>query len=54
MDKETKEPYPLEIKTGVKIARDAMDRGLIIRPIGNIVILVPTIETALKNRFIKW
>jgi adenosylmethionine-8-amino-7-oxononanoate aminotransferase len=46
MDKETKEPYPLERKIGIKIAREARDRGLIIRPIGNIVILVPPLSSA--------
>ena len=45
MDKETKKPYPLEKKIGIKIARETRDRGLIIRPIGNIVILVPPLSS---------
>ncbi len=52
MDKETKEPYPLEKKIGIKIAREARDRGLIIRPIGNIVILVPPLSST-KNEIHK-
>ncbi len=45
MDKETKKPYPLEKKIGIKIARETRDRGLIIRPIGNIVILLPPLSS---------
>lgn len=43
-DKETKKPYPLKDKIGIKIAAEARDRGLIIRPIGNVVILVPPLS----------
>ena len=32
-------------KIGIKIARETRDRGLIIRPIGNIVILVPPLSS---------
>jgi adenosylmethionine-8-amino-7-oxononanoate transaminase/dethiobiotin synthase len=45
LDKGTKEPYPLEEKMGIQIAKEARDRGLIIRPIGNVVILVPPLSS---------
>jgi adenosylmethionine-8-amino-7-oxononanoate aminotransferase len=45
MDKNTKRPYPLEDRMGIMIAREARDRGLIIRPIGNVVILVPPLSS---------
>jgi adenosylmethionine-8-amino-7-oxononanoate aminotransferase len=51
-DKETKKPYPLKDKIGIKIAAEARFRGLIIRPIGNIVILVPPLSST-KNEIHK-
>lgn len=45
VDKDNKKQYPLEKKIGIKIAKEARDRGLIIRPIGNIVILVPPLSS---------
>ncbi|MBI3600733.1 MAG: adenosylmethionine--8-amino-7-oxononanoate transaminase [Nitrospinae bacterium] len=44
-DKDTKEPYPLKEKIGIRIAKEARERGLIIRPIGNVVILVPPLSS---------
>ncbi|MBI3584045.1 MAG: adenosylmethionine--8-amino-7-oxononanoate transaminase [Nitrospinae bacterium] len=44
-DKDTKKQYPMEEKIGIRIAREARDKGLIIRPIGNIVILVPPLSS---------
>ena len=40
-DKETKEPFPAEIKIGDRIARHAQDRGLIIRPLAHLNVLSP-------------
>ena len=40
-NKETREPFPLSERMGHKIAADCRRHGLLIRPIGNIVILVP-------------
>ncbi|MBI4378791.1 MAG: adenosylmethionine--8-amino-7-oxononanoate transaminase [Nitrospinae bacterium] len=45
MDRDTKKPYPLEDRMGIMIAREARERGLIIRPIGNVVILVPPLSS---------
>mgnify|MGYP001195531278 FL=1 len=42
-DKDTKTPFEPEDKIGLKIARAAQRRGLIVRPLGNIAILSPTL-----------
>ncbi len=42
-DKATKTPFEPEDKIGLQIARAAQRRGLIVRPLGNIAILSPTL-----------
>jgi adenosylmethionine-8-amino-7-oxononanoate aminotransferase len=42
-NKETKEHYSDEINVGLRIAQEAQKRGLIARPLGNILILSPTL-----------
>lgn len=42
-DKDTKEPFAPEELIGLKVARAAQSRGLIARPLGNILILSPTL-----------
>ena len=42
-DKETKEPYPLKMKMGWKVAELAMEEEVLIRPLGNVVVLMPPI-----------
>lgn len=40
-DKLTKEPYTLEENIGHQVTLEARERGLIIRPLGNIIVLMP-------------
>ena len=40
-NKETREPFPPAERMGHKVAAECRRRGLLIRPIGNIVVLVP-------------
>jgi len=40
-DRATGEPFPLEAQVGNRIARAARAEGLLIRPIGNVVVLMP-------------
>jgi len=42
-NKVTKEPYADEINVGLQVAKAAQARGLIARPLGNILILSPTL-----------
>lgn len=40
-DKRTKKPYPLKEKMGWKVCYRARQKGLLIRPLGNVVVLMP-------------
>lgn len=42
--KETKEPYPVEDKIGIRVIKEARNQGLIIRPLGNVIILMPPLS----------
>jgi adenosylmethionine-8-amino-7-oxononanoate aminotransferase len=43
-NKATKEEYPFEDKIGVKVIEEARERGLIIRPLGNVIVLMPPLS----------
>ncbi|HSG06288.1 MAG TPA: aminotransferase class III-fold pyridoxal phosphate-dependent enzyme, partial [Nitrospiria bacterium] len=43
-DKATGEAFHLEDRIGHRIAREAQDRGMIIRPLGNVVSLIPPLS----------
>ena len=43
----TREAYPLEARIGHRVATAARTRGLIIRPIGNVLVLIPPLSTSL-------
>lgn len=48
-DKETKEPYQWEEKMGWKVAYYAREKGVIIRPLGNIVVIMPPLSISKEN-----
>lgn len=48
-DKRTKDRYPLEERVGHKVAMEARRRGLLLRPIGNVMILIPPLSTSLPE-----
>ncbi len=43
-DKFSKAPYPLEDKVGIQVCMEARKNGLILRPIGNVIILIPPLS----------
>ena len=45
-NKTTKEPYPLKTRIGHHIAAAARKRGLLIRPLGNVIVLLPPLSTS--------
>ncbi|ALA59709.1 adenosylmethionine--8-amino-7-oxononanoate transaminase [Nitrospira moscoviensis] len=45
-DKMTKEPYPPPARIGHRVATAARARGLLIRPLGNVVVLVPPLSVS--------
>ncbi|MFI5224218.1 MAG: aminotransferase class III-fold pyridoxal phosphate-dependent enzyme, partial [Nitrospirales bacterium] len=48
-DTQTQKPYPLEARMGHRVAMDARRRGLLLRPIGNVMILIPPLSTSLPE-----
>ncbi len=48
-DKNTKNAFPLEARIGHKVAMEARHRGLLLRPIGNVIILMPPLSTSLPE-----
>ena len=44
MDKRTKTPYPLSAKAGHRVAAIARSKGLVLRPIGNVLVLIPPLS----------
>lgn len=40
-DKSTKEPYPWEERVGIQVCLEARKHGLLIRPLGHIIIIMP-------------
>ncbi|HMS85543.1 MAG TPA: adenosylmethionine--8-amino-7-oxononanoate transaminase [Nitrospira sp.] len=49
MDKTTKSPYPLSAKAGHRVAAIARSKGLILRPIGNVLVLVPPLSISKED-----
>lgn len=45
----TKEPYPLEDKKGIKVTNEARKHGVIIRPLGNVIVLMPPLSISLQD-----
>ncbi|MDK2745478.1 MAG: adenosylmethionine--8-amino-7-oxononanoate transaminase [Nitrospira sp. BO4] len=48
-DKKAKEPYPLDAKVGHRVASIARSKGLITRPIGNVLVLMPPLSTTSED-----
>ena len=48
-NKATREPFPLTARIGHKVMLEARRRGLLIRPIGNVVVLMPPLSTSVKE-----
>ncbi len=43
-NKKTAEPYPWQDKMGLKVIMEARKRGVIIRPLGNVIVLMPPLS----------
>lgn len=48
-DKETKDPYPLEEKIGYRVIMEARNHGVIIRPLGNVIVLMPPLGISVEE-----
>ena len=49
LDKETKKPYSLEKKIGIRVIMEARARGLIIRPLGNVIVILPPLSISKRD-----
>jgi adenosylmethionine-8-amino-7-oxononanoate aminotransferase len=49
LDRATREPYPLEARIGHRVAREARKRGLLLRPLGHIIVLMPPLSVNPKT-----
>jgi adenosylmethionine-8-amino-7-oxononanoate aminotransferase len=45
----TREPYPLEERIGHRVAMAARRRGLLLRPIGNVIVVMPPLITTMTE-----
>ncbi len=48
-DKLTKEPFPLSARSGHRVASIARTKGLLLRPIGNVLVLMPPLSTSTEE-----
>lgn len=48
-DKSLGTPYPWEEKMGWKVALRALEKGLFIRPLGNVIVLMPPLSISLED-----
>lgn len=48
-DRATKEPYPQAERVGARVAEEARRLGLLIRPLGNVIVLMPPLSTTLRE-----
>ena len=48
-DRAMKEPYPLTDRVGMRVADEARKLGLLIRPLGNVVVLMPPLSTTIAE-----
>jgi Adenosylmethionine-8-amino-7-oxononanoate aminotransferase len=44
-DRQTRGSYPLELRVGHLVAKSCRAQGLLLRPLGNILVLVPPLST---------
>jgi adenosylmethionine-8-amino-7-oxononanoate aminotransferase len=49
VDKTTKEEYPYEDRIGIRVIQEARRRGLILRPLGNVIVLMPPLDISLDE-----
>ncbi len=45
----SRRPYPWEARVGVRVCREARERGLLIRPLGNTIVLMPPLAIRMET-----
>ncbi len=48
-NKKTKEPYPVEKRTALQVCNRAREKGLLIRPLGDVIVLMPPLSISIPE-----
>jgi adenosylmethionine-8-amino-7-oxononanoate aminotransferase len=48
-DKQSRKPFPLELKMGARVILEARKRGVIIRPLGDVIVIMPPLSISLDH-----
>jgi len=48
-NKKTKTPYPLTLRVGKKICDEAKKNGVLLRPLGNVIVLMPPLSISIRE-----
>lgn len=48
-DRRTKEPYPWQKQIGVQVCREVRKHGVILRPLGNVIVLMPPLSMNIEE-----
>ncbi len=48
-DRDSKEPFPWEERIGVKVCRKVRDKGVILRPLGNVIVMMPPLAITVQE-----
>ena len=48
-DRATKQPYPWEEKRGLQVCNRARSRGVLLRPLGNVIAIIPPLSITIKQ-----
>lgn len=48
-DRKTKEPFPWEERVGARVCRRVRDYGVILRPLGNVIVLMPPLSMSVAE-----
>jgi len=48
-NKEEKTPYPLALRIGQKVCEEAKKNGVLLRPLGNVIVLMPPLSISLRH-----
>jgi adenosylmethionine-8-amino-7-oxononanoate aminotransferase len=48
-DRATKEPYPWQERIGVRVCQEVRRHGVILRPLGNVIVLMPPLSMTMEE-----
>jgi len=48
-DRQTKKPYPWEERVGARACEEVRRHGVILRPLGNVIVLMPPLSMSLEE-----